>query len=223
MMFVAEIRDLSDGKPAVPGGDLVRLFPGGQGFHPEAGFGRLLYLERKRTERSRRPFLLLLLNVESLIPDSGNEDFIRNLQTALSSSVRETDIKGWYEQGRVTGIILTELNSIDEVVQEKILLKIQDRLVEALGSEAMEKIRVSYHAFPESYGASGSKREWFNPRLSPEVTRKTAAEKISPLIKKGLDLAGSVLGLVIFSPIFLGVALGIKLTSKRPVLFKAER
>ncbi len=206
-----------------PVGDVVRLFPGGHDFHPEVAFGRLLYLERKRTERSSRPFLLLLLNVEGLIPDSGKEGFLRNLETALSSSVRETDIKGWYQQGRVTGIILTELNSIDEVVQEKILLKIQDRLVEALGAEAVEKIRVSYHAFPESCRGSGSNGEWFNTRLYPEVTRKTPAKKISLLVKRGLDIAGSLLGMLILSPVFLAVALGIKLTSRGPVLFKQAR
>ena len=223
-MNLANLQNHSDHKPdRIPAGDVVRLFPGGRDFHEEAGFSRLLYLERKRAERSRRPFLLLLLNVESLISDSGKEGFSRNLETALSSSVRETDIKGWYEQGRVTGIILTELNSIDEVVQEKVLLKIQDRLVEALGSEAVEKIRVSYHAFPEFCRGNGTNGEWFNTRLYPEVTRKTAAKKTSLFVKRGLDIAGSVLGLVILSPIFLAVAMGIKLTSKGPVLFKQAR
>jgi exopolysaccharide biosynthesis polyprenyl glycosylphosphotransferase len=223
-MAVAEFQDRSNDKPdTYPLYEAGRFFAGDRDFHPERGFDRMLYLERKRTERSRRPFLLLLLNVENLIPPPGEEDFVRNMQTALSSSVRETDIKGWYEEGKVAGIILTELNSIDEVVKEKILLKIQDRLVEALGSEAVEKIRVSYHVFPESYKGNGKDREWFNTPLYPEVTKKTPANKIPLFIKRGLDIAGSLFGLVILSPVFLTVALGIKLTSKGPVLFKQDR
>jgi lipopolysaccharide/colanic/teichoic acid biosynthesis glycosyltransferase len=218
------LHNYSDDKPgAVPPCVKAPFFFGERDFHPEPGFDRMLYLERKRTERSRRPFLLLLLNVEDLILDSRKEDFFRNLETALSSSVRETDIKGWYEQGKVAGIILTELNSLDDVVQGKILLKIQDRLVEALGPEAVEKIRVSYHAFPETHRGSGSSREWFNTPLYPEVTKKTRGKRISLFLKRGLDIIGSLSGLVILSPVFLAVALGIKLTSKGPVLFKQER
>jgi exopolysaccharide biosynthesis polyprenyl glycosylphosphotransferase len=223
-MAVAEPLDRFNDEPGTDAPSVVgHIFAGNHDFHPEPGFDRLLYLERKRTERSRRPFLLLLLNVETLIPGSGKESFIRNLETALSSSVRETDIKGWYEHGKVTGIILTELNSIDEVVQEKILLKIQDRLVQALGSEAVEKIRVSYHAFPESYKGNGGDREWFNTPLYPEVTKQTPAKKMPLVVKRVLDIAGSLLGLVILSPVFLPIALGIKLTSRGPVLFKQER
>jgi exopolysaccharide biosynthesis polyprenyl glycosylphosphotransferase len=223
-MAVAEKLDRFDDKPGTDAPGVVgHLFAGNHDFHPEPGFDRLLYLERKRTERSRRPFLLLLLNVETLIPDSGKESFIRNLETVLSSSVRETDIKGWYEQGKVTGIILTELNSIDEVVQEKILLKIQDRLVQALGSEAVEKIRVSYHAFPESYKGNGGDREWLNTPLYPEVTKQPAVKKVPLFAKRVLDITGSLLGLVFLSPVFLAITLGIKLTSRGPVLFKQER
>ena len=223
-MAVAEVLERFEDKPDtdIPGA-AGYAFAGNLDFHPEPGFDRLLYLERKRTERSRRPFLLLLLDVETLIPGSGEEDFIRNLETVVSSSVRETDIKGWYEQGKVTGIILTELNSIDEVVQEKILLKIQDRLVQALGAEVVKKIRVSYHAFPESYKGKGRDREWSNTPLYPEVTKQPAAEKIPLSVKRVLDITGSLWGLLILSPVFLAIALGIKLTSRGPVLFKQER
>jgi len=41
------------------------------GFQPKGHFDRMLYLERKRTERSRRPFLLLLLNLEDLLASPG--------------------------------------------------------------------------------------------------------------------------------------------------------
>ena len=221
---MANLPDRSDDKPGTDTpGEGGRLLHGGRDFHPEPVFDRLLYLERKRTERSHRPFLLLLLNVESLIPHSEKEGFVRTLETALSSSVRETDIKGWYEKGKVTGIVLTELNSIDDVVQEKILLKIQDRLVKALGPEAVEKIRVSYHAFPESCAGSERDREWFHTPLYPEVAKKAAVNKILLSVKRGLDVAGSLLGLVVLSPIFLAIGLGIKLTSRGPVLFKQER
>jgi lipopolysaccharide/colanic/teichoic acid biosynthesis glycosyltransferase len=43
------------------------------------------------------------------------------------------------------------------------------------------------------------------------------------VLKRAIDIAGSLLALAILSPIFLLVALSIKLTSKGPVLFKQKR
>lgn len=223
-MSVPELQCPSNNKPNTDplcGG--VHFFSGGSDFHAEPGFDLMLYLERKRTERFRRPFMLLLLNVEDLMPGSDEDPFLRELETALSSCVRETDIKGWYEHGKVAGIILTELNSIDEVVKKKIFLKIQHLLVKALGSEAVQKIRVSYHVFPESSNGNGSDREWFNTRLYPEVTKKIPAKKISRFVKRGLDIAATLSRIVILSPVFLTNLLGIKLTSKGPVVFKQDR
>lgn len=42
-------------------------------------------------------------------------------------------------------------------------------------------------------------------------------------IKRGLDILLSLLGLIILSPIFLGLIIAIKLDSKGPVLFKQKR
>jgi hypothetical protein len=66
--------------------EVVRFFSGGSDFHPEDGFDRMLYLERKRTERSRRPFMLLLLNVEDLMPGS---DWPTRWRTRISATSRK--------------------------------------------------------------------------------------------------------------------------------------
>jgi len=223
-MSVPELQCPSSNKTSTdPLWEAVRFFSGGSDFHPEDGFNRMLCIERERMERSRRPFMLLLLNVEDLMPGSDEDLFVRELETALSSSARKTDIKGWYEHGKVAGIILTGLHSIDEVVKKKIFLRIQDLLVKALGSEAVQKIRVSYHVFPEPSNGNGRDREWLNTRLHPEATKKTPAKNIPRFIKRGLDIAGSFSWMVILSPVFLIIALGIKLTSRGPVLFKEDR
>ena len=70
---------------------------------------------------------------------------------------------------------------------------------------------------PTPYGG------YFNTRLYPDVTRKTVAKEIPRFIKRGVDIAGSLSWLVILSPVFLAIVLGIKLTSKGPVLFKQHR
>src|SRR3974377_858765 len=129
---------------------VIPFLSGDRDFHPEPIFDRMIYLERKRTERSQRPFMLILLNMEGILAAPGAEHLVKGSENAISACLRETDIKGWYEQGKVIGIILTEMGSIDEIAKEKVFLKIQARLVEEIGAEAVDKIKVSYHVFPES-------------------------------------------------------------------------
>jgi lipopolysaccharide/colanic/teichoic acid biosynthesis glycosyltransferase len=190
-------------------------------FHIRTDFDRLLYLERKRTERSRRPFLLMLLNIENLLPPGAGYNLVKKLEKALSSCTRETDIRGWYEQGKIMGIIFTEMGAIEEIVKEKIFLKIQEKLCQALGSEAVERIRVAYHVFPEP--GDGDPGGWFNFSLYPELIQKGHSEPIYLFLKRIIDFMGSLLGLIFLSPVFLLVALAIKLTSRGPVFFKQER
>jgi|SRR5690554_1528139 len=47
--------------------------------------------------------------------------------------------------------------------------------------------------------------------------------KINLIIKRFIDVFGSLLGLIILSPLFIIIAVLIKLTSKGPVFFKQER
>ena len=198
-------------------------FSGMGDFYPEAGFERMLYLERKRTERSRRPFLLMLLNIEDLPPSPGDSSPVKEIEKALSSCIRETDIKGWYEQGKIIGIIFIEINSLDEILREKLFLKIRECLAAAIGVEGAEKIKVSYHVFPEGNSEAGKDRQWFNSSLYPEITKKPPEKKIPLYIKRIIDLVGSLFGLIVLSPALLVISLGVKLTSRGPVLFKQER
>ena len=74
----------------------------------EEAFQRMIAVERKRTERSRKPFLLMLL-------DAGNHGSEKNgkalnsIVPALLSSIRETDVIGWYKGRTTLGVIFTEL------------------------------------------------------------------------------------------------------------------
>jgi len=194
------------------------------GFYGKTSFDLMLNLERKRTERSQRPFLLVLLNIEDLLTDRRDSGHIKKeLERALCSATRETDIKGWPQEDKVMGIIFTELGSSEEVVKEKIFLKIQDKLCQTLGSNAVQRIKISYHLFPKAYDENGKNLDWSNPLFYSEPAQKKPSKRISLFLKRTMDVIGSFLGLIILGPVFLSIALAIKITSKGPVFFKQER
>src|SRR5688572_33440907 len=62
----------------------------------ESLFKRLLCLERRRTERSGHPFVLMLLNIEGL-SDGTDPRQISRIGATISSATRDTDVTGWYK------------------------------------------------------------------------------------------------------------------------------
>ena len=60
----------------------------------EKSFRRMIAVERKRTERSRQPFLLMLLDAGSCPPSGANGRVLGQVLAALAEASRETDVTG---------------------------------------------------------------------------------------------------------------------------------
>src|SRR5580658_7051879 len=72
-------------------------------FFDQELFITMLRLERKRTERSNRRFVLMLLEASDLLKAGELRDAFDKVVAVLSHSTRETDIKGWYKDESVIG------------------------------------------------------------------------------------------------------------------------
>ncbi len=194
------------------------------GLYIEDYFCELLSYERRRTERSRRPFLLMLLDIDGLASTNGNNGIIKKIASALFSSTREIDVKGWYKNGSVIGVLFTELNRIDkETLREKIFSK----LYSVLEIQQVKKIKASFFVFPEDGPEDGPKdgenrkREIFDHEtLYPDIANKKDTTRI---IKRVIDVLGSLACILIFSPLFLIIPIIIRATSKGTILFRQER
>jgi lipopolysaccharide/colanic/teichoic acid biosynthesis glycosyltransferase len=57
----------------------------------------------------------------------------------------------------------------------------------------------------------------------PDHLPRKASHAIACALKRAVDIIGSTVGIVLFSPIFVLIAMLIKLTSKGPVFFKQNR
>src|SRR5512145_3344632 len=65
-------------------------------FFDEAHFRHLLRVERMRTERSKKPFLLLLLDITKFLNECLPHEHPESIKLALIPDLREVDIRGWY-------------------------------------------------------------------------------------------------------------------------------
>lgn len=189
----------------------------------EVLFMRLLCLERKRAERSKKKFVLMLIDAKKAIRRDRRQDVCNNIITALSLSTRETDIIGWYEEDSVLGVIFTEIGEAQPRYSLNALIdKAHASLRNNLDSELFIKIQVSFHLFPEEWD-EGNQDGPADLRLYPELVTQGDSKRSSRFVKRVIDVAVSLLALLLLAPVFLIISMLIKLTSKGPVLFRQER
>jgi lipopolysaccharide/colanic/teichoic acid biosynthesis glycosyltransferase len=189
----------------------------------ESAFHQIISLERRRTERSRKPFLLMLLDMGDRLSSESMEMDLKKLLAVLSVSTRETDVAGWYKSDWVAGVLFTEIAADDrESIVAHMMARIGETLRKNLSAEQFDQVRVSFHVFPEDGDQDLSKRRT-NPLLYPDLSKQADAKRFSSGTKRTMDIVGSATALMLGAPLFLCIALAIKATSKGPVFFRQQR
>jgi exopolysaccharide biosynthesis polyprenyl glycosylphosphotransferase len=158
----------------------------------------------------------MLLESEALFKSNLKIGVRQQVLSVLMSSLRETDVKGWCENGSSIGIIFTEIGSAaDGQIGLALVAKVRRLLSEKVGDH-ISKITFTHFLFPQDWGKENRKPPVAT--LSPGNDRRA-----SNLMKRAIDIAGSLSALILASPLFLAIAIVIRLTSKGPVLFRQER
>ncbi len=196
-----------------PRHDAARRFS----LYGEDYFLKTLHLERKRSERCLRPFCLMLLDLSKCTDTPARRQTVKKISSLLHSVTRETDIKGWYEFDSVIGVIFTETNREDAELLKK---KMRRNLDSIIRKEKPDNIVITVYVFPDE----GSKVFDDSPDLMfyPDLSRQNPRQS-SFVFKRMIDLIGGIVGLIIFSPLFLVIPILIKLTSEGHVFFRQER
>jgi len=186
-------------------------------------FRTLLTLERRRAQRSGQRFILMLLDGSLLDQKRRSAGLVEGLVSAVSGAVRESDIVGWYEQDKILAVIFTELNQSENLPLLDVLeRKLRSACKENLDRPIAAKVVITLHVFPDNGEKSGPDRA-VDEKLYPEVRRKQASHRLPMLVKRVVDLIGSVALLLVLSPLMAAIALAIKLGSRGPVFFRQGR
>lgn len=197
--------------------------PQGSGVLPQELFMRFLRLERKRTERSDRRFVLMILESGTLLKESSREKTLDKVWQALSQTTRDTDITGWYRREHAIGVIFTEIEGDeDQSVVRAISAKVTNALHRTLSIEQIKEIRLSFHVFPEDWDNDGPDGP-ANSSLHLELVRGSDAKRAAALLKRFVDIIGCLAALTVCLPVLGAIAIAIKLTSKGPILFRQVR
>jgi len=186
-------------------------------------FHHAICLERKRAERSRRSFLLVLMDLQTVQASDSGEKILNTILSSLWRTTRETDVTGWHKSSAVLGIMFMDVPTEGRTpIVGAMLTRVTGVLYNSLTFDQFNQITVSHYVFPEEWDSDVQQRP-SDPALYPDLEKQANGTKLYSATKRATDILGSALGLLIGAPLFLTIALAIKLTSKGPVLFRQQR
>ncbi len=146
-------------------------------------FKRMIALERKRTERSAKPFLLMLLETGEHQAEEKNGIVLAKVITALSTATRETDVIGWYKNHSCVGVMFTQLVIVDQKsLLSAMLNRVGAILRDSLSFEQFNQISISFHFFPDKWDQDIWQRP-SNPTLYPDLPRGDKLGKLFSVTK----------------------------------------
>ena len=209
-------------------------------------FADLICYERERSERTNSPFSLIHMDFKKNNGNTNPQAF-KEFINIIAPEFRTLDRPGWTKNNTIC-ILLPETN-IDGA--KNAAVKLKNKLKERIGKK-FSSLDFAISTYPEHFECkekkihsketkrrSSSSPEIYtmeyasNPLMSDLITLDSSCildlgsmdfrENCQFVMKRLIDIAGALFGLIIFFPIMLIIAAAIKLTSKGPLFFQQER
>jgi lipopolysaccharide/colanic/teichoic acid biosynthesis glycosyltransferase len=185
----------------------------------EEVFRTMLISERKRADRSNQPLGLLVAADRAPVADSAA--MWATVIEAVATVIRGTDTLGWFEWPTAIGAIFPELRSSAAMHAHELETRVRRELDRSLPPEAGQRLHVQFHYHPVPAHADQGCSP-IDLLLFPEF-RSHNERPLYDAIKRGFDLIGSTMLLILLSPLFLLIAVLAKLKSRGPVFFGQRR
>jgi hypothetical protein len=144
----------------------------------EEDFLRVIWHERKRAERSRKPSVLMLIEMENQFPFEKNGEALEKIHSALAATTRETDVTGWYKDDCVIGVMFTELTTEDRgSIVATVMTRVSAALRDHLSPRQFNQVSISSHLFPDEREDGSSPLGEHAPSY-PDLTTRNEAGRL---------------------------------------------
>src|SRR5216684_5252208 len=154
------------------------------GILQEETFHNMLTLERRRAERSRKPFVLMLLDAGPSGEAEATDRLVSQVTSVLLKSTRETDLVGWYKKGAILGVIFTEISlEFTTPITEILRSKVVSALHKELSNRVASKLVVTVHLFPENRDRDGAETV-ADIRLYPDLSEGGSKRRLPQIVKR---------------------------------------
>jgi lipopolysaccharide/colanic/teichoic acid biosynthesis glycosyltransferase len=188
-------------------------------------FFEVVQRERLRTHRNHVPFSVLIFGTDAA---TGKHKVLEDLLKILLPRVRATDEIGWYSENQIALLLPDTLPEGAGMLAKEVIDKMDE--------ESLLLYEIRYYPRkkdPDTSGDKGIPSETDDEKGGPEHNESTICDECAeieeifappdPVWKRGLDILGAGLGLVILFPVFLFIGAFIKIVSPGPVFYKQTR
>jgi hypothetical protein len=119
-------------------------------------FRHFLSMERKRAERSRSGFMLMVLRTDFKLRGQGERQVLAPIQRGIFSAIRNTDLVGWSDEDQAgLGILFTEIGEPSQVTASAVLKRVRQAISAHAPEELVQRMDVTCHVF------QGNKNRYF--------------------------------------------------------------
>ena len=179
-------------------------------------FRDIVVRDWRRADRYEQSLALILVAVR---PNSGAAQWDAAVGV-LRALKNDTDIIGWFEGGRVLGLLRLDGDASGALVARDIEQRVRREFDKRLDSEAAAAFSIAVHV--PAIGATLDGGSGTDP-VFEELRASRRHSGLRHAAKRALDVVGSLFLLLIFSPLLALIAAVVKLTSRGPVYFKQVR
>ena len=178
---------------------------------PKHHFLKQMHREKRRVDRSKAPLSIALFH---LAAEQGKEsDETLGLIELLCNRKRESDVVGYIDENLIA-ILLPDTNQegaqgfIDKIGGHGGNWRFSG-VARTYPDQLFENLAVQGHDLPDLY-------PFF-------VDHSQDRSEFSRVLKRGIDVVGSILGILLLSPVMVLTAIAVAATSPGPVIFKQIR
>ena len=173
----------------------------GDAVYSEKEFHKILARERCRSTRSGCPFSVACFQLNKGNGQTSANPFIAHLK----GMIRSTDEMGWFDANSIGVLLYNTAREGASYFAKK---------VKAAAVSQNSLAKCSIYTYPS---------EWFDIRNNNPEQEISQPPLVLPLWKRALDILAVCIGLILLSPVFMLLAIAIKIGSPGPVFFKQER
>ena len=145
----------------------------------EVEFQRMVSLERRRTSRSQKSTLLMLVDSGDSVITNGRRTSLHKVLSAMRKVTRETDITGWYKDNSVVGVMFTEITFDDHSsIPPAMMSRLHETLKSQLTPQELRQININFHFLAEAKNDAPAAHET-HAAVYGEIPVPTALTEVS--------------------------------------------